>query len=99
MNEIARVDEGNNEYIVYWDSEDGCPRIQMDCIFVAMDANKSVSQTLFNVFGETKRIGDLVVGRRYSGLPFEYTMVRDFTWKELKHMYVTFRVYPLKLRY
>lgn len=97
MNEIARVDEGNNEYIVYWDSEDECPRIQMDCIFVAMGVNKRITDTMFDVFGERKRIGDLVVGRRYAGLPFEYTMVRDLTWKELKHMYVTFRVYPLKL--
>ena len=97
MDEIARIDCRNDEYIVYWDSEEKRPRIQMDCDFIPMSADCSVQQTLEHVFGEKKKIGDLVVNRHYPGLPFEFAMVRDSTWKQLmdRGMYVTFRVYKV----
>jgi hypothetical protein len=97
MDEIARIDYGNNEYIVYWDSEEHRPRIQMDFDFRPMNPHCSVQQSLEDVFGEKKKIGDLVVNRHYPGLPSEFAMVRDSTWKQLMDhgMYVTFRVYKL----
>jgi hypothetical protein len=100
MDEIGRVDEGNNEYVVYWDSEEKRPRIQIEYDFTAMRADQRVQDTLECVFGVKKRITELVVGR-YSGLAFEYAMVRDLTWKELKDlgMYVTFRVARLEQSY
>jgi hypothetical protein len=95
MNEIARIDEGNYEHIVYWDSEEKRPRIQVGDEFVPVRPDRSVQDTLTDVFGTKKRIGDVVVGRRYAALPFECTMVRDLSWKELRDigMYVTFRIY------
>jgi len=100
MNEIGRIEDGNNEYVVYWDSEEKRPRIQIDYDFTPMRADQRVQDTLEHVFGVKKRITDLVVGR-YSGLPFEYAMVRDLSWKELKDlgMYVTFRVGKLEQSY
>ena len=95
MDEIARIDEGNNEYIVYWDSEEKRPRIQMDFDFKAMNAQSSIQQTLEHVFGEKKNIGDLVINRTRPGLPYEFEFVRDATWKQVMDygMHVTFRVY------
>jgi len=94
MDEIGRIDDGNTEYVVFWDSEEKRPRVQRDYDFSPIRPDQNVQDTLLEVFGSRKRITELMVGRRYTALPFEYDMVRDLTWKELKDLglYITFRV-------
>jgi hypothetical protein len=97
MDEIGRIDDGNLEYVVFWDCEEKRPRVQRDYDFTPMRPDQSVHDTLFEVFGSRKRITELMVGCRTAcrtALPFEYSMVRDLTWKELKDLglYLNFRV-------
>lgn len=97
MDEIARIDEGNNEYIVYWDSEEKRPRIQLEHDFTGLNTQCSIQQTLEHVFGEKKRITSVVINRTHPGLPFEFAFVRDSTWKQVMEYakHVSFRIYKL----
>ena len=97
MDEIARIDEGNNEHIVYWDFEEKRPRIQLAHDFTGLNTQCSIQQTLEHVFGEKKRITSLVIDRTRPGLPFEFAFVRDSTWKQVMEYakHVSFRIYRL----
>ena len=99
MDEIARIDCKNDEFIVYWDSEEKTARIQLEHDFMRMSSECSIQQTMEHVFGVKKWIGDLVVNRTRPGLPFEFAFVSDSTWKQLmeRKMHVSFRVYNLDL--
>jgi len=94
MDEIARIDYKNDEFIVYWDSEEKRPRIQLDHDFTGMNPHCSVGQTLEDVFGVKKKIGDLVMNRTRPGLPHEFAFVGDSTWKQImeRNVHVSFRV-------
>ena len=99
MDEIARIDCKNDEFIVYWDSEEKTARIQLEHDFMRLNTECSIQQTLQHVFGVRKNISDLVVDRTRPGLPFEFTFVGESTWKQLmdSKMHVSFRVYNVDL--
>ena len=99
MDEIARIDWKNDEFIVYWDSEENTARVQLEHDFMRLNTECSVQQTLEHIFGVKKWISDLVVNRARPGLPCEFAFVRDSTWKQLmdNKMHVSFRVYNVDL--
>jgi hypothetical protein len=99
MDEIGRIDCKNDEFIVYWDSEEKTPRIQLEHDFMRLNTECSIRQTLEHVFGVKKNIGDLVVNRTRPGFPHEFAFVGDSTWKKLMEskMHVSFRVYNVDL--
>ena len=97
MDEIVRIDWKNDEFIVYWDSEEKRPRIQLEHDFTGLNTQCSIQQTLEHVFGEKKRITSVVINRTHPGLPFEFAFVRDSTWKQVMEYakHVSFRIYKL----
>ena len=99
MDEIGRIDCKNDEFIVYWDSEENTARIQMDHDFMRLSSECSIQQTLEHVFGAKKNISNLVMNRTRPGLPYEFAFVRDSTWKQIMEskMHVWFRVYNVDL--
>ena len=99
MDEIARIDCKNDEFIVYWDSEEKTARIQLEHDFMRLSAECSIQQTLEHVFGSKKNISNLVMNRTRPGLPYEFAFVRDSTWKQIMEskMHVSFRVYNVDL--
>jgi hypothetical protein len=99
MDEIARVECKNDEFIVYWDSEEKTARIQLEHDFMRLSSECSVRQTLEHVFGVKKNISDLVVGRTRPGLLYEFEFVSDSTWKQVmdSKAHVSFRVYNVDL--
>jgi len=99
MDEIARIDCKNDEFIVYWDSEEKTARIQLEHDFMRLSSECSIQQTLEHIFGVKKNIGDLVMNRTRPALPHEFDFVRDSTWKQIMEskVHVWFRVYNVDL--
>jgi hypothetical protein len=99
MDEIGRIDCKNDEFIVYWDSEENTARIQLEHDFMRLSSECSVRQTLEHIFGVKKNIGDLVMNRTRPGLLHEFAFVRDSTWKQIMESktHVSFRVHNLDL--
>ena len=99
MDEIGRIDWKNDEFIVYWDSEENNARIQLEHDFMRLNTECSIQQTLEHIFGVKKWISDLVINRTRPGLAFEFAFVSDSTWKQLmeRKMHVSFRVYNVDL--
>jgi hypothetical protein len=99
MDEIARIDCKNDEFIVYWDSEENNARAQLEHDFMRLNTECSVQQTLEHIFGVKKWISDLVVGRTRPALPYEFEFVSDSTWKQVmdSKVHVSFRVYNVDL--
>ena len=99
MDEIARIDYKNEEFIVYWDSEEKTARIQLEHDFMRLSSECSVKQTLEHVFGVKKNISDLVMNRTRPGLLHDFEFVRDSTWKQImdRKVHVSFRVYNMDL--
>jgi hypothetical protein len=99
MDEIGRIDYKNEEFIVYWDSEENTARIQLEHDFMRLNIHCPIHQTLEHIFGVKKNISDLVMNRTRPGLPHEFTFVRDSTWKQIMEskLHVWFRVYNVDL--
>ena len=99
MDEIARIDYKNDEFIVYWDSEEKTARIQLEHDFMRLNTQCSIQQTLEHIFGVKKNISDLVMNRTRPGFPHEFVFVRDSTWKQIMEskVHVSFRVYNVDL--
>ena len=99
MDEIARIDCKNDEFIVYWDSEENNARVQLDHDFMRLNTECSIQQTLEHIFGVKKNISDLVVNRARPGLPHEFAFVSSSTWKQVmdSRAHVSFRVYNVDL--